>query len=186
MDIMKWRDWTRVLCACVCVCHKENIWWRERRGKRPSDRLHRHAQPVHCCHSLHLLTFSIMSFTHGCFFLPFYTSLIPLLCLPPFSPPSLFCLLSKWPFSRSLCGDFFIYIYSCGVSQRTYPITGVSGGCTKEGQKRCSQICQGLGFNLCGGTHRESRTKTPALGFLTATSLFAQDLVDSNGEQIYL
>lgn len=101
------------MCTWTCVGHKENIWQREKQGKRSSDSLHRCAQPVHCCHSLHLLTFSIMSFTHGCFFPPSYTSLITLLCSSPFSLFSSPTFIpSKWPFSRSSCGVFlFLYLF---------------------------------------------------------------------------
>lgn len=122
------------MCVCVHVCKSVCVSQREymvegEAGKRPSDRLHRRAQPVHCCHSLHLLTFSIMSFTHGCVFPPSYTSLItllsssPTLPSPTSFPPPLFHLSGR---SRARCVAFFIFFLR--VSQPRDPTAAGSRG----------------------------------------------------------
>lgn len=145
------------------MCHKENIWWREKRGKRPSDRLRRHAQPVHCCHSLHLLTFSIMSFTHGCFFLPFYTSLITLLCLPP-PPPSIFIVsplqvavlsLIVWQFFY-----FFIFVWGQPAQVSHYwSERRMHEGRTEEMQSDMSRTwLQFMWWNSQEEPHKNTRT----------------------------
>ena len=58
------------------------------------DRVRRLMQPVHCCHPLHLLTFSIMSFTHGWVPVSSFSSSPPS-CQPPVSlslSPSSSCI----------------------------------------------------------------------------------------------
>lgn len=104
---------------------------------------------VHCCHPLLLLTFSIMSFTHGWLFFSspssFYTHLITLLCpssVPPFlTAPASFLFLA-WLFlqlcsisSLSGCGLVALCVRS-GRGQaargsyysRAHVADGVNGG----------------------------------------------------------
>lgn len=60
------------VCSCMCGCGTEYICSRGAKGENlfrieavAHWQTHCHTQPVHCCHSLPLLTFSIMSFTRG-------------------------------------------------------------------------------------------------------------------------